>query len=104
MADIKQLPAWRRGWTWTLIKCATTTLALALAGAFALLALLRAHLLGPPSRLAAGRMGALAVRMDAATCMVHRPGCRRTARLACSRRRPSWLSDAKRGKLHADLR
>lgn len=34
-------PAWRTGWTWTLIKCAVTTVATALAGTGAMFLLIR---------------------------------------------------------------
>lgn len=44
MADDRLLPSWRRGWTWTLIKCGATTLTLAIAGTVALVALLRSLL------------------------------------------------------------
>jgi hypothetical protein len=41
MAEERSLPSWRRGWTWTLIKCGVATLVLAVAGTLALIAVLR---------------------------------------------------------------
>src|SRR5689334_21300264 len=41
MADPQKLPGWRTGWTWTLIKCAVTTLFTAIAATGTLAWLIR---------------------------------------------------------------